>query len=395
MSDPDLDVLRHELAELAAPEKKGGRSASEERIIAGFEDIQRFVEQNGRPPQHGEDRDIFERLYAVRLDRLRELEECRTILAPYDNQRLLAGAGDGVTAAVAELDDDELRAELGGTGVADDIRQLRHVRPTAEKRAAEEIANREKCEDFDRFKSLFEQVQAELNAGVREARQFKRDAEVLPGQFFILGGQKAYVHDLGPEFTTPEGRINRRMRVIFDNATESNALLRSFQRALYKPENNGRRISDQLAGPLFADAKNEDDLSSGTIYVLRSKSNHPTVAAQQSLIHKVGVTTMPVAQRIAAAKLDPTFLMAEVEIVATYELFNISRTKLEKLIHRVLAPARLNIAIPDRFGNNVEPREWFLVPVFVIDEVVDRIRDGSLVNYRYRPDLAKLVRANE
>ena len=57
--------------------------------------------------------------------------------------------------------------------------------------------------------------------------------------------------------------------------------------------------------------------------------------------------------------------MADVEIVATYELYNINRTKLENLIHRVFDPARLDIEIKDRFGNPVIPREWFLVPLFV------------------------------
>lgn len=391
MSDIDLDELRDELAELAPPEKKGGRSAREERVIAGFEDIQRFVAEHGRPPQHGEDRDIFERLYAVRLDRLRALADCRELLVPLDHQGLLGGAGEDDTPP-DEIDDDELLAELGGGEGADDITQLRHVRATAEKRAAEEIANREKCEDFDKFKPLFDQVQKDLNAGMREARPFRRDAEILPGQFFILGGQKAYVHELGSEFETPEGRINRRMRVIFDNGTELNALLRSFQRALYKPENHGRRISDPTAGPLFADTAEEDDLSSGTIYVLRSKSDHPTVAANRDLIHKIGVTNMPVAQRIAGAKTQSTYLLAEVEVVATYELFNISPTRLERLIHRVLEPARLDITIPDRFGNPVQPREWFLVPRFVIDEVVERIKDGTITDFRYEPKEARLSR---
>jgi hypothetical protein len=65
MSDADLDELRSELNDFAQPEKKSGRSPHEERIITGFDEIQRFVEKHGRAPQHGEDRDIFERLYAV------------------------------------------------------------------------------------------------------------------------------------------------------------------------------------------------------------------------------------------------------------------------------------------------------------------------------------------
>jgi hypothetical protein len=390
MSDIELDELRDELAELAPPEKEGGRSARDERVIAGFEDIQRFVEQHGRAPQHGEDRDIFERLYAVRLDRLRALADCRQVLKPLDHQGLLTGMVEAAAPA-ADISNDDLLAELRGVSGATDITDLRHVRTTAEKRAAEEIANREKCEDFEKFKPLFDQVQTELNAGVREAREFKRDADILPGQFFILGGQKAYVHELGPEFDTPEGRINRRMRVIFDNGTEINTLLRSFQRSLYKPENHGRRISDPAAGPLFADAAGEDDLSSGTIYVLRSKSDHPTIAAKRDLIHKIGVTNTSVEQRIAGAKVQSTYLLADVEVVATYELFNISQMKLERLIHRVLDPARLDITIPDRFGNSVQPREWFLVPIFVIDEVVERIKDGTITRYIYNPAKARLV----
>ena len=106
--------------------------------------------------------------------------------------------------------------------------------------------------------------------------------------------------------------------------------------------------------------------------MLRSKSEHPVVAANRDLIHKIGVTSMSVDQRIAGARLQPTFLMADVEVVATYELYNISRTKLEKLIHRVFDPARLDIEIKDRFGNPVVPREWFLVPRFVIDEAVEK-----------------------
>ena len=140
MSDLDLDELRDELAEFAQPEKKGGRSPREERIIAGFEEIQRFHEKHGRAPQHGEDRDIFERLYAVRLDRLRALEECRTLLAPMDHQGLLTGAEIISASPVETMDDDELLAELEGAAGAADITELRHVRTTADKRAAEEIA---------------------------------------------------------------------------------------------------------------------------------------------------------------------------------------------------------------------------------------------------------------
>ena len=153
MSDFDLDELRSELDEFAQPEKKGGRSPREERIIAGFEEVQRFVDKNGHPPRHGESGDIFERLYAVRLDRLRMLEECRSLLLPLDHQGLIS-ATQLVAATLADaMDEDELLAELEGAAGSSDITKLRHVRTSAEKREAEEIASREKCLDARRRKT--------------------------------------------------------------------------------------------------------------------------------------------------------------------------------------------------------------------------------------------------
>jgi T5orf172 domain len=282
---------------------------------------------------------------------------------------------------------------LGGAAGSPDITELRHVRTGADKRAAEEIANRQKCEDFDRFNPLFEKVQNEIESGVRQTRPFEMKAEIRPGSWFIVGGQKAYVAEMGEVFANAQGKSDARLRVIFDNGTESNMLMRSLQRALHKDE-AGRRITDPIAGPLFSGQYAEDDQAAGTIYVLRSKSEHPVVAANRDLIHKIGVTNTSVDQRIAGARLQPTFLMADVEVVATYELYNIGRTKLEKLIHRVFDPARLDIEIKDRFGNPVVPREWFLVPLFVIDQAVEKIKNGTISNFRYDPKSASLVEAS-
>jgi hypothetical protein len=396
MTDLDLDELRVELDGFAQPEKKGGRSPREERIIAGFEEIQRFVEKHGHAPKHGENGDIFERLYAVRLDRLRTLEECRSLLAALDHQGLLTGTESTPAATEESVDEDELLAELRDAAGASDIAELRHVRTAADKRAAEEIANREKCVDFEKFKPLFTQLQNDLKSGVRTTRPFVKDAgflkaDITEGQFFILGGQIAYVADVGETFKAPNGEFDARLRVIYSNGTESNLLRRSLQRALYKDE-AGRRITEPTAGPLFADENDDGDLASGTIYVLRSKSDHPVVAAQRDVLHKIGVTSGDVERRIANAKLDPTFMMADVDIVATYELYNVNRVKLENLIHRIFDPARLDIAIKDRFGNPVIPREWFLVPLFVVNEAVDRIKDGTITDYTYDPKAAALVR---
>lgn len=393
MADPDLDELRAELEDFAQPKKQAARSPREERVIAGFEDIQRFVDEHGRAPRHGEDRDIFERLYAVRLDRIRAQADCRELVAPMDRHGLMDGAPGGVAEGDEPfITDDELAAELGGLGGAgDDISTLRHVRPRAEINAAEEVAQRKPCRDFDRFQPLFEAVRRDLKSGVRQSRRFREDAAIRQGEFFILGGQIAYVAEVpeDPEMTE-HGHAQGRLRVIYDNGTEGDNLLRSFVRALYKDE-GGRRITEPDAGPLFGGEAADDDLESGTIYVLRSQSEHPLVAANRALVHKIGVTGGSVEARVAHAAHDATYLLADVEIVATYRLFNINRTKLENLLHRVLAPARFDITIPDRFGHAVQPREWYLVPLAVIDEVVERVRDGSITGWVYDPRAARLV----
>nr|WP_281719985.1 GIY-YIG nuclease family protein [Nitrosomonas nitrosa] len=391
LTDED-DALLAELGVEVAVKNTGSRTPREERIIAGFEDIERFFEQHGRAPMHGEDRDIFERLYAVRLDKIRDSEECRAVLVGKDKYGLLSGELSIVKHALDNLDDETLLTELGVLDVGEnDITKLTHVKSRAEINAAKEIAKRTPCPDFEKFKPLFAMVQSELTSGIRITRKFKDDAEVRQGDFFILGGQKVYVAEMGEEFITDYGRSDCRLRVIYDNGTESDLLMRSLQRALNKDETS-RRITDSSAGPLFSDVIEEGDMETGSIYVLRSLSDHPHIKEHRDVIHKIGVTSGEIERRISNAKLDPTFLMAEVEVIATYELSNINRIKLENLIHRFFEPAKLDIKINDRFGNPVVPREWFLVPLFVIDEMIKKIRDGSIVNYRYDPDTGMLIR---
>jgi hypothetical protein len=391
MGEMDLDALRDELAEFAEPAPQSPRSAVEERILAGFEEIQRWVAANGRLPRNAEGLEIFERLYAVRLDRLRAQPDLRAILAPVDRNGLLTGIGQFAVESSA-LTPDDLAAELAGIEEsASDLTELRHVRPRAEIRAAEEIASRQACADFATFKPLLKAVQDQIRTGIRQTRRFGRDGSVEAGDFFILGGQLVYVAQVGEVYRTPEGAPNARLRLIYDNGTESNLLIRSLQNALYKDE-TGRRVSNADDGPLFAATADEGELASGAVYVLRSKSDLPAIAANRELIHKIGVTGGDVQRRIANAKLEPTFLLADVEVVTTYLLYQIDRTKLENLLHRFFAPGRLDITITDRFGYPVSPREWFQVPLFVIDEAIEKIREGTLADFRYDPTEASLVR---
>ncbi|PHR95132.1 MAG: hypothetical protein COA68_17580 [Oceanobacter sp.] len=171
-------------------------------------------------------------------------------------------------------------------------------------------------------------------------------------------------------------------------------LARSLQKALYR-DGAGRRITNPSAGPLFGTEASVDDSQSGIIYVLRSKSDHPEIAANRNLLHKIGVTGGTVVGRVANAAKDATYLLADVEVIAEYKLFNINRSKLEKLIHRFFGSAQFDITINDRFGNPVRPREWFLVPLTVIDQAVDKIVDGSLKDYEYDPETASIRLASE
>lgn len=387
----DLDDIYDELSDLHN-DKKGGssRTAREERIIAGFEDIERFFEQHGRLPAHGEGKDIFERLYAVRLEQIRASAECRAVLTDLDKHGLLGDAPVTSENKLDEIDEDELLAELGEINIT----QLKHVKPRAEINAAEEIANRAPCLDFGKFKPLFDEVAEDIAKGVRKAQITRELAHSLSqkdgmsksrikqGQFFILHGQTVYVAEVSDPIKAPNGDTDARLRVIYSNGTESNLLLRSLQRALYKDETS-RIISEPSAGPLFSGETEDGDVETGTIYVLRSESEHPWIKENREFIHKIGVTGGDVKKRIGNPKVSSTYLMADIEIVATYELSNINPVKLENLIHRFFKPAQLNIGIKDRLGNPIDPREWFLVPLFVIDQAIERIKDGSIVNCAY------------
>jgi hypothetical protein len=394
MADMNDDELLDALGLEITPAKAASRTPREERIIAGFEDIMRFHQTHGRAPLHGEDRDIFERLYAVRLDQLRKLPEAGTLLAALDAPGLLSGVAAAST-NINDLDEDALLAELGisdTTADQTDITRLRHVRPYAEIKAAEDIANRTPCKDFERFKQLFDDASAGLKTGAWMTKPFLKNASIQVGDFFIVGGQVAYVAEMYEATMTKDGRDNPRLRVIFDNHTESNLLLRSLSRSLY-PDGDlpvGRRLIIKDDGPLFGNAVEPDDIEAGTIYVLRSSSSHPFVQEHRELIHKIGVTGGRVETRIAAAENDATYLLAGVEIVATYTLHNINRTRLENIFHRLFGAAQIDLTIEDRFGRPVKPREWFLVPLHVIDEAVGRIRDGSITEYVYNPKTAKL-----
>jgi len=239
---------------------------------------------------------------------------------------------------------------------------------------------------------------------------------VTQGDVFILGGQLAYVAHVGEEFLEPDGRPNARLIVVYSNGTQSNLLRRSLQKPL-SMDPASRRVQAAHDDPLFDYAKAQSaaageretrlvDASeegakaestlpkNGSLYVLRSLSAQPFVAEHREFLHKIGVTGGDLNRRVAKAEESPTFLFAGVEEVASYGLAGLDRYKVETLVHQFLAAARIVISITDRFGKPVEAKEWFHVPLHVIDEVVARIKDRTITDYVYDAKAARLVRAN-
>ena len=359
-------------------------STEEQRILNSFEEINRFIDRFKRNPGETESPSVSEQGLRIRLTGLVNNSDIHEILCPHDRHGLLPQ--EGVTEPqtldeILDIDDELLSTPQ------DDIFNLVHARPAAAK--TDKVSERQVCEEFDKFKPLFDQCVREINEGKRKTIKFAKEQEITAGEFFILNGVMAYVAEVGK--THIRGRKkNARLRLIFDNGTEGNNLLRSLATELYK-DPNGRRVTTPDAGPLFDAQVEEGDTQTGMIYVVKSLSDDPEIRKLDGMLHKIGFTAGKMEVRIQNAKDDPTFLMAPVHPVATYTLYNIDKVKLEHLLHSFFADARLDIDITDRFGKKVKPREWFLLPIEVIAEAITRLQDGSIIDHRFDPDTASIV----
>lgn len=391
MADISDDDLLSELGIDLAPVKQVTYTAKEERLISGFKEVLQFYETNQRIPSNSHNADIFERLYAVRLDQLRKIPEAISLLDDFDQHNLLNNT-TSEPSNMYELEDDELLSELGiEVESEDNIMVLQHVRSQKERESNEQTATRKACVDFDVFKGIFDQISNELEDGLRITKPFGKDASIELHDWFIVDGQIVYVAEIGEYFKAPNGENDARLRAIYSNGTESNLLMRSLKKALNTDKAGRRILVAKNTGPLFSstnlsEQETDIEVKSGSIYVLRSLSDNEFIKANKHVLHKIGVTTGNVNKRITEARKDPTYLLADVELVATYSLpENIVPQKLEKLIHKVLQSAQLDIVIEDRFGNSVKPQEWFLVPLDVVDQIIVRVKDCTLDSYSYDP----------
>ena len=351
-----------------------------------FEELKSFIEANGREPDI-EATNIHEAKLAARLSKLRSTPEALEALAPFDTEGLLGTKSSGEKKTELTIDD-VLSSDLLADD--DDIFNLKHVTVgTKSQTASADMATRKKCMDFDSFKPLFVKIQKELDDGTLETTGIKGIAEIQKGQAFILSGLIAYVTEMGEKHERRKGHHNARMRVVYSNGMESNLLLRSFGAALYK-DKSARAIVPKNSGPLFVE---EDSplYKTGIVYVLRSKSEEPSIAKHREYLHKIGVTTSDVKKRVANAAKDATYLLAEVDVVAEFTLYNMNLQATEKLLHTFFREAQADIQIPDRFGNMVKPKEWFFLPLDIIKEAIKLLRENAINNYRYDPQIIGIV----
>lgn len=364
-------------------------STEDDRIVQSLEEINRFIDRFGYLPGQGEKPSVSEQGLKFKLSGLRGNADLFDLLKPHDRHDLFEAKEEPLSLDdILDLDEDILSTP------ADDIFTFKHARPYAAKPdMPDHVSQRKTCEDFELFKPAFDECVRELKSGQRVSRPFAKEQEIAAGEFFILNGVMVYVAEVG-EQQIRNGKKNARLRTIFDNGTEGNNLLRSLATELYK-DPNGRRVTSPDAGPLFDDELEEGDAQTGMVYVLRSLSGDPAITKLDGLLHKIGFTSGKMEVRIQNAEHDPTFLMAPVHPVATYALYNIDKVKLENLLHRFFADVRLDIEIPDRMGKVIRPREWFLVSKEVIAEAIQRLKDGSIVDYRFDSETGKIIHNNK
>lgn len=390
-NDP-LDILKVKPKELSV-------ISQDSRLKASFAEINKFIDDNGNEPTKS--RDINERRLFSRLESLRENPEKAAMLLEQDKHSLLVGI-EIPEPFIIETIDDVLDADpLGLLGVSNegetDIFDLKNL-PTKSRALTDFMARRKPCEDFEQYKSQLITVQSEIKNNQRKLTRFTDKGEALvEGNYYILGGILLYLESIdisSPEKTIGGKRFRKdgRTRCIFENGTESNMLYRSLAKALY----HGGKIVSQTEEQINADFQDnlgiikENDELAGYIYILKSLSNNPEIQMLEDL-YKIGFSTLPVEQRIANAKNDPTYLMADVKTMAIFDAYNMSTQKFEKLIHHFFAEVCVDLSVVDNKGKKYQPREWFIVPYEVIVQVIELIANEQIIHYQYDTLLKKIV----
>lgn len=368
----------------------------EDRLIDEFEEINVFFDKNHREPSQGS---MSEYALMARLKKIRNDEVIKKTLKPFDRHNLLGHVDiDSPTL------EDVLNDDSGILDTSDDLSIFKYLHiPKEEDRAKTDfMAKRNPLGDreFAPYEKMFHKVHQEIKDGKRKIIEFKNvDDELEAGRFYFIDGVMIFLEsteESRKDSNLKSSMINRkdgRTRTIFENGTVSNMYYRSVSKAIY---NGGAKMVSELNRAEQLDAFdtteniNDEDESSGWIYILKSKSQRPEIKDRQNL-YKIGFSSTPVKERIKNAKNEATYLYDDVAIVETYQIYNLNAKKFEQLIHKVFASACLDIEFDTKDNLRVNPREWFIVPRNVIEEAIQLIVSGEIINYKFNNELQLLV----
>lgn len=374
------------LLEVAA--KKSNARTSDERLASSFDEINDFIDKNGKEPEPNAGNISEYKLYS-RLKSLREDEEKIMALEPQDKHNVLKVEKKEINSIDEIFEDDSFGIFGDDAGLFD----FKHTPKPDEREQADFVARRRPCNDFEDFEAEFLQVQMDLAEGRRKMIPFK-ETQLKPGNYYVNAGVLLYLDSVdieGREWSRGDAENNRirefkdgRTRTIFENGTESNLLFRSLAKALIM---NGKSVTQNLDKANeevlvgLTDITDEDE-ESGYIYVLKSQSENNEIAATKNL-YKIGYSKNPVPQRIKDAEKEPTYLMAPVELVTAYKCFNMNTQKFEQLIHNFFGETCLEVDVFDERGKRYTPREWFIAPIEAIEQAIGLIISGKVVKYKY------------
>jgi hypothetical protein len=395
------EIFNDEEFHLIEEKKKPSSSPTpDNRLLTSFQEINDFFTKHGRVPESNISNVSEYQLYS-RLKSIREDPQKVEMLQSEDIHNLLQDV-ESLTVhepreeykphkkkeikSIGDILDDDLDIFGDDEGLFD----FRHTPKVTT--MPDYVASRKPCEDFEDFESLLKSCQADLKQGKRKIKDFKNEQQIDVGYFFVLNGILLYVAEVEERKLDKSGKMNARLRCIFENGTESDMLLRSLAAELYK---NGKRITENHVNVNAALQKSlgaitEEDQESGYIYVLKSKSSREEIASLDNL-YKIGYSRTAVAERIKHAAKEPTYLMAEVDYVAGWKCYNMNTQKFEQLIHNFFGSSCLNIDVFDEKGRRYTPREWFIAPYEVIEKAIALIISGEVVKYRYHAEEERIV----
>ena len=377
-----LEIFNSDPFGLLETKEKPKSVTADDRLVASFEEINDFYEKHGREPE--KTNDMHERKLFSRLQGIKENPEKIEALKLLDRFNLL----DNIQPYPIEefnsvediLNSNSFDSLLDSS---ENIFAFNHTPKPQDRAEAEFVARRKPCENFKEYEHLFKQRHADMKNGIRTKVKFSED-HLQEGMFFIVKGVMAYLAKIHGISKDKNSKLDGRTLVIFENGTQSNMLYRSLGKSIY---DDGYTISELIeeieTRNEYQNIKNSDeDTKTGLIYILKSRSTSPEIA-ELSNLYKVGLSTTTVEERIKNAEKDPTYLMAPVTIVSTYDCYNLNTQKFEALLHRFFKDCCLDITIHDKKGKPYKPQEWFLVPFDVIEQAIGMIISGEIVNYKY------------